>query len=155
MHSPILPRVVLDTNTVIALWHFHDGTLAVLANAIQKKHIQLLSRGDALKELRLVLAYQQFRLPAETQQTLIETYHRDLLHICCTDTTNTTLLPVCRDPDDQKFLEIARHGEADYLLTRDKTLLKLARHRQIRSHFIIMTPEMFCKTFPATRHPVP
>ena len=38
-------------------------------------------------------------------------------------------LPRCSDPDDQLFLVLADAARADYLLTRDKALLKLGRAR--------------------------
>ena len=52
-------------------------------------------------------------------------------------------LPACRDSDDQKFLEIARDAGASHLITRDKALLKLARHRLVRERFAVLTPERF------------
>ena len=36
-------------------------------------------------------------------------------------------LPACRDPDDQKFLELALAARAQCLLTKDHALLELAR----------------------------
>jgi len=56
-------------------------------------------------------------------------------------------LPLCRDPDDQKFLEAALAARAEFLLTRDRALLELARragHAQRRAvPFRILTPEGF------------
>ena len=52
-------------------------------------------------------------------------------------------LPLCRDRDDQKFLEIARDSAAVCLLTRDKLLLRLNGQRLLRDRFRIMTPERF------------
>lgn len=34
----------------------------------------------------------------------------------------------CRDPEDDPFIETAINGRADYLVTRDKRLLKLPHH---------------------------
>jgi predicted nucleic acid-binding protein len=36
-------------------------------------------------------------------------------------------VPVCRDPDDQKFLTLAAGAGADCLVTRDRELLRLSR----------------------------
>jgi len=58
-------------------------------------------------------------------------------------TAHRAPLPACRDPDDQKFLEIARSAGAAALMTRDKALLRLTRHRLIRTHFAILSPEAF------------
>jgi predicted nucleic acid-binding protein len=52
-------------------------------------------------------------------------------------------LPVCRDPNDQKFLELARDCRADYLVTKDRALLELARRKIRRVPFCIVTPQQF------------
>jgi hypothetical protein len=38
-------------------------------------------------------------------------------------------LPRCRDPHDQKFLELALAAQADALVTKDQALLELARRK--------------------------
>ena len=45
----------------------------------------------------------------------------------------------CRDPKDDKFLELAANGEADYLITGDKDLLELAPFEGIP----VITPKEF------------
>jgi predicted nucleic acid-binding protein len=50
-------------------------------------------------------------------------------------------LPRCTDCDDQKFLELARDSAADWLVTADKALLRLARRDRLRGLFRILTPE--------------
>jgi hypothetical protein len=50
-------------------------------------------------------------------------------------------LPRCKDRDDQKFLELARDAGADWLVTADKALLRLARGGRLRGLFRILTPE--------------
>ncbi len=135
-------NLVLDTNTVMALWHFADPALRPLEQAIAAGSFVLSSRDDALEELRRVLTYTQFGIPAARQQQLLDGYRA---RIWCTvpPTDAAATLPLCRDRDDQKFLEIARDAGATHLLTRDKLLLKLARHRLLRDRFQILTPERF------------
>ncbi len=55
------------------------------------------------------------------------------------------LLPKCRDTDDQKFLELARDCGADYLITKDKALLVLARRKTRPPPCRIVTPQAFCE----------
>ncbi len=43
----------------------------------------------------------------------------------------TESITVCRDPDDDKFLERAVSGNADYLVSRDDDLLALHPFREI------------------------
>ena len=47
---------------------------------------------------------------------------------------------VCRDPLDQKFLDLAVSTQAGWLITRDRDLLKLARKTRRQGLFIV-TPE--------------
>jgi len=49
-------------------------------------------------------------------------------------------LPVCSDPDDQKFLEPALACGAAFLVTRDGALLELARHKARPLPYRIVTP---------------
>ncbi len=144
MPAPL--RLVLDTNTVLALWLFRDPALGTLRAAIENGEYSLHSRDDALEELRCVLAYPRFEAPALDQQALQDAYRRLLEpapHTTSLATGAADALPACRDPDDQKFLEIARDCGASHLLTRDKALLRLARHRLVRERFHILSPEAF------------
>lgn len=139
-------RLVLDTNVVMALWHFRDPALARLRSHCESGEAVLLCRADSLDELRRVLAYRQFGVePA--RQAEIHAGYVAASH-CLPDpdeALRATLatLPRCSDRDDQKFLEIAWAGEAGALLTRDKLLLKLARKAPFREALRIMTPESF------------
>ena len=131
---------VLDTNTVMALWLFGDPRLAPLWQWLQGSDVRLATRADALEEWRRVLAYHQFAVPAGRQAALLACYAQRC-DIVVPALPPEVRLPACRDPDDQKFLEIARDARASCLITRDKVLLKLARHRLIRPLYRILTPE--------------
>ena len=56
------------------------------------------------------------------------------------DAAPATDLPCCMDPDDQKFLELSRNAKANWLLTKDKALLKLANKTLLTSGFKVDTP---------------
>jgi uncharacterized protein len=134
--------IILDTNTVMALWHFEDPRLAALREAIESRRLPLATRADALEELRRVLAYTQFGIPPERQAQLLADY-RARVALAPPPPADAAALPLCRDPDDQKFLEIARDAAATTLLTRDKLLLRLNRHRLLRPLFSICNPDRF------------
>ncbi|QID16546.1 PIN domain-containing protein [Nitrogeniibacter mangrovi] len=134
-----MTRLVLDTNTVMALWFFEDPALAPLRRFIDAGDATLLARDDALEELRRVLGYRQFACTPAHQGQLWQAY-RDRVALVAMGTDGDPL-PKCRDADDQKFLEIARDGDAAGLLTRDKALLRCGRHRLVRERFAILTPE--------------
>ena len=48
-------------------------------------------------------------------------------------------MDICRDAKDDKFLEVAVNGKADYLITGDRDLLVLHLFRDIQ----IITPAAF------------
>lgn len=52
-------------------------------------------------------------------------------------------LNVCRDPKDNKFLELAISGNADCVVTKDKDLLVLDPFRKIS----ILSPDVFLKRY--------
>ncbi|MFT7776961.1 putative toxin-antitoxin system toxin component, PIN family [Roseateles sp.] len=47
---------------------------------------------------------------------------------------------VCRDPDDQKFIDLALAARARWLISRDKAVLALAKRARLRG-LAILTPE--------------
>ncbi|WP_417068577.1 putative toxin-antitoxin system toxin component, PIN family [Niveibacterium terrae] len=136
---PDLSRVVLDTNTVMALWHFRDPALSRLRAALEAGEIRPFLRPDCREELRRVLAYPQFRIEAGKQASLLADY--EALCTMLVQREPDPELPRCRDGDDQKFLELAIQAEVPALISRDKALLRLARHRLLRERLRILTPE--------------
>ncbi|KWZ43575.1 MULTISPECIES: PIN domain-containing protein [Burkholderia] len=52
-------------------------------------------------------------------------------------------LPKCKDRDDQKFLELAYAARADWLISKDRALLKLARRTERDFGFRIAQPAPF------------
>ena len=138
-------HLVLDTNTILALWMFRDPALAPLRSHVDSGAATLVSRADALEELRRVLDYRQFALAAEDQARLLAHYQARC-QLVPQPEAPLDGLPACRDPDDQKFLEIAATG-AEHLISRDKALLRLARHRLVRERFTILTPERWQAEF--------
>ncbi|SMB21836.1 conserved protein of unknown function [Sterolibacterium denitrificans] len=116
-----------------------------------------LSRTDCLAEFERVLAYPEFALTPDAQQSILADYRNRLQTsasaastVSATDAEEPLRLPKCSDRDDQKFLELARDSQAAALVTSDKALLKLARHRLLAGRFRILTPEHLLAEFGVT-----
>lgn len=58
---------------------------------------------------------------------------------------------ICRDPDDQKFLDLALLVGASFLVTRDRALLDLGRHALRRYSLLIVRPDAppWCSALPS------
>lgn len=138
-------RIVFDTNVLLSLFVFADSRFAPLRERLVAGHYLALSNARCLDEFRHVLAYPMFSLEPAAQSAAFEAYAR-LANLVPPATGEPAALPECGDPDDQKFLEVARDGQADWLVTSDKALLKLARRKQLARLFRILTPQQALQT---------
>jgi len=146
-------RLVLDTNIVMDMLHFANRHTRPLQTLIIDGRLQCFSDTDCLAELERVTGYPEFGLDLTARTALTENYRR-LVSLCNADGEESFPLPRCRDPDDQKFLILAARCKADLLITRDKLLLRLARHRHKPPPFNILTAEAACKLLQlAPEHP--
>jgi putative PIN family toxin of toxin-antitoxin system len=133
------PRIVLDTNVFVsallalestpglavqsAILHgilvASDATILELSEVLQRRKFARLASGESVK---------LFRFNYQKAIHLVEI----VSHIC-----------VCRDPRDDKFLEVAIDGHADVIVTGDADLLSLDPFQGIR----ILTPQEFLATY--------
>ena len=137
-------RVVLDTNVLVSLYVFADSRFAQLREKIESGEWQALTNDVCMNEFRRVLAYPIFALAEAGQRRALHAYDASVTRLAGCEWQQAAIasLPRCRDRDDQKFLELARDSAADWLVTDDKALLRLARRESLRGLFRILTPEM-------------
>lgn len=136
------PRVVLDTNVVLDLYHFHDPAAAGVEAALAAGLVSLVASEPCLEELRRVLAYPQFALDNNAQSVILDVY-RSKVELTPMDLFDGSSLPRCTDPDDQKFVELAWQAAAYCLVTKDKALLRLARRMARQGGCAIVLPQAF------------
>tara|TARA_R110001599_G_scaffold159052_1_gene346130 strand:- start:157507 stop:158001 length:495 start_codon:yes stop_codon:yes gene_type:complete len=147
MIPKLAKRIVLDTNVCLDLFVFRDARWALLLDGLKTGALVAITRDDCRTEWQLVLRYEHLKLDDETRVSVASEF--DAL-IQCEPTLQSDMasvkLPICKDKDDQKFLELARDAKASVLITKDKALLKLARKTQRDGLFAIMTPDLWLKT---------
>jgi putative PIN family toxin of toxin-antitoxin system len=134
-------RVVFDTNVLLSLFVFADSRYIPLRTEVEAGRWQALTSAACLAEFRRVLGYPLFDLGVARQDAAHAAYLALVRMIDVAPPANALPLPKCQDKDDQKFLELARDGEADWLVTSDKLLLKLRRGRRLEPLFRILTPD--------------
>jgi putative PIN family toxin of toxin-antitoxin system len=137
-------RIVLDTNVCLDLFVFRDPRWQSLLGALQQGALQAVTRADCRMEWLVVLRYPH--LPLDDASRLLASAAFDALIRPIEPTAPTQSaapLPLCRDRDDQKFLELARDAGAEVLITKDKALLKLARRTSRAGLFRILSPEQW------------
>lgn len=144
--APVLPaaavrRVVFDTNVLVSLFVFADSRFAPLRSKLENGEWLALTSDACFGEFRRVLAYPMFKLDEAAQRAALASYDACVTRHTTPPATDIVALPRCRDRDDQKFLELARDAGADWLVSADKDLLRLARRDKLRGLFCILTPE--------------
>ncbi|MCX7176151.1 MAG: putative toxin-antitoxin system toxin component, PIN family [Proteobacteria bacterium] len=133
-------RMVLDTNVLLSLWVFADSRYLPIRAAVESGSWIALTDAGCLAEFERVLGYPEFKLEVQTQQRILAEYSGMAQAI---GQVAWMRLPQCSDQDDQKFLELACGGAAQFLVTSDKALLKLARHKAIKDKLRILSPQGF------------
>ena len=132
-----LNATVLDTNVLLALWLFRDPAVEPLRAAIETGLLQPVRCAATDAEFAEVLGRPElFAVAPERQTTLLNAWQASASPVDVIQSAPW----VCRDPLDQKFLDLAVSAGASWLITRDRDLLKLARKAR-RQGLAIVTPE--------------
>ena len=118
------PRVVFDTNVLLSLFAFSGSRFAALRDAVDAGRVLCVTRLDCLDELRRILASHSIELADDARAAAIARY--EACAVMFEGAPRASALPRCKDPDDQKFLELARDAGAAYVVTLDRALLGLA-----------------------------
>lgn len=138
------PRVVLDTNVCLDLFLFRDAACVPLAGALADGHVQAVADAACREEWLRVLHYPSVPIRPEQRAELRERFDAAMLTLPGpTAPADLPPLPTCRDPDDQKFLELAQASGAQWLISKDRDLLKLARRTRKAGLFLILKPEQW------------
>jgi putative PIN family toxin of toxin-antitoxin system len=133
------PRAVLDTNVLLDFWVFDDPRARPLRDAVQSGRVQAVRSGESIDEFTQVIMREKFDLPTAKRFAILREWDR-----LATPVERVFAAPLaCTDPDDQKFLDLAYTVRADWLVTKDKALLRLAR-RARRDGLLIVAPGVAC-----------
>ena len=133
MNARASVRAVIDTNVLLDFWVFDDVRAAPLRAAVESGAIGALRSGASVDEFSDVLGRPVFGISNERRCTILRHWDRLAVPV---DRVHAAPF-VCSDPHDQKFLDLALTAGADWLVTKDKALLKLARRaRRDRLHIV-------------------
>ena len=140
-------RLVLDTNVWLDWLVFRNPDVLPIKAGVRAGEAEVFMAPACAQELERVLAYPlgKATLEAGAQAECLDECRRAVRWLDGAPGENAARLPVCRDPDDQKFLELARDCSADFLVTRDRALLVFARRKYQPLPFRIVTPREFCE----------
>ena len=135
------PRVVIDTNAWLDLFVFEDVCARGLARVLSLRALQPVRNAACDDELIAVLARPAIaaRRDAAEVQSALTRWKAAALEFDAPAPAPWR----CRDPDDQKFLDLASACSAAYLVTKDRALLDLARKTRSRGLQIVPPSAIF------------
>lgn len=131
-------RLVLDTHVWLD-WLVFDGPQHAPLRAWLADTPTLLATERMLEEFYRVVRRPHFGLTEDQALAHAQTQRS---RVSLVAPAPDCRLP-CSDPDDQCFIDLAVAHAVDALLSRDKALLRLARHARRRFGLRVMTPEAF------------
>jgi len=121
--------VVLDTNIVLDVFVFDDAAAHPLKQALTAGRLDWLATAPMRDELERVLGYPQIT-------PRLAPYPLGALDVLAAFDRHTRIAevaapagPVCEDPDDQKFIDLAVAHQAT-LLSKDRAVLSMKKRLQ-------------------------
>ena len=133
-------RAVLDANVIIsALIQPKGASGRILASLLERNSFELIVSPAILAEIRRSFRYPKVRKYIKSSDDDIDLWVASLELIAQPVNGNLRIHAVAADPDDNKYIEAAVEGLAQFVVTGDKHLLSLKSYENIR----IITPRVF------------
>ena len=120
-------KVTADTNTLISAV-ISKGNEFELLNLAHKGKIEIVLSPPILKEFRNVISRAKFGFSEEQ----IDNAFKQLLNITTIVVPSIKLDIIKEDTSDNKILECAEAGRADYIVSGDRHLLNLGKYKNIK-----------------------
>jgi len=131
-------KITVDTNILISAT-FWNGPSQRIITKVEDKEVTLILSNDIIEEYTEVLKYKDIQKKIIIKGLIQKHTVEKLISISTIIKPTIKINMVNEDPDDNKIIECAVSGKADYLISQDNHLLKLKTAYNIP----IITPEKF------------
>lgn len=132
-------KIVIDTNVIASALVFGGRPYEVIS-LLNKNLINAFVTQDIVDEYRKT--YEQLRKKYATRNRMLLD---DVITKFSMSQTHSHI-EVCRDPDDNKFIECAVDNKCIYIVSGDKDLLVLEKYEDVE----ILTVSQFLEKYSAT-----
>jgi putative PIN family toxin of toxin-antitoxin system len=130
-------KIVIDTNILIS-GVFFGGFPRNILSAIVRGKLTACATSEIIEEYQEIvqemIARKQGHIHLEILDPLIQAM--EIID-------PVSKITICRDPDDNKFIECAKDAQALYIVSGDKDLLVLEQYENIQ----IVTAKDFCMSY--------
>lgn len=130
-------RIVIDTNVLISGVFFGGFPRKVLSSVVGQK-ITAYATAEIINEYEEIVQEMIDRKQGHIDRSILSPLIKAMEII-----ETVTRIEICRDPDDDKFLECAKDAHALYVVSGDKDLLVVKEYESIQ----IVTAKDFCEQY--------
>ncbi len=120
--APITGLVVIDTNIVLDMFVFNDPASVTIKTSLAAGTLQWIASSVMRDELERVLAYPHIVLKLDFYKISAESVLAQFDLGARLAPVAAKATAICKDPDDQKFIDLAVAHQA-LLLSKDKAVL--------------------------------
>jgi len=133
-------KIVVDTNVLISAT-FWEGDSNKIIEKVEHKELELIISQSILEEFISVLGYKEIQDKIKDKNLEMKRTVEKIASISTIVEPQLNFHEIKDDPDDDKILDCAVEGEAEFIISQDKHLLKLKEFKGIR----IIPPTEFLK----------
>ena len=130
-------RIVIDTNVLIS-GIFFGGFPRKILSAVVAQKITACATPEIISEYEEIVQEMIDRKQGHINRAILGPLIKAMEII-----EPVTQIEICRDPDDNKFLECAKDSHALYIVSGDKDLLVIEEYENIQ----IITAKDFCEKY--------
>lgn len=130
-------RIVIDTNVLIS-GVFFGGFPRKILSAVVGQKITACATAEIINEYEEIVQEMIDRKQGHINRAILSPLIKVMEII-----EPVTHVEICRDPDDNKFLECAKDSYALYIVSGDNDLLVIEKYENIQ----IITAKNFCEKY--------
>lgn len=124
-------KLVLDTNILVSAF-FWEGNEAELFRKIERGEALLFVSKEILQEIEEVIKRPKFKKVMNTVGLTPDQIIQKIISVSRIVIGPKLRISVCRDKEDNKFLECAENAKAHFIISGDKDLLSLKKYKNIK-----------------------
>jgi len=113
-------RIIIDTNVLVSAIFFNGGLPKDILDLVELGKIKHIASQEIIQEYKDTFARIAIREERYDKAVALNKFIPKIEII-----KTTTNLQICRDPDDDKFINCAIDGKCKYIVSGDKDLLVL------------------------------
>ncbi|MDI6654994.1 MAG: putative toxin-antitoxin system toxin component, PIN family [Candidatus Hydrothermarchaeota archaeon] len=131
-------KITVDTNILISA-AFWLGNPRRIIKRVEDGKLELVLSAEILEEFEEIMGQDKFQLKLENINATVSDVVSKLVEMSEVVGISSRVKAVKEDPDDDKVLECAVNGKADFIVSGDRHLLEMREYRGIR---IVTAKEM-------------